>query len=321
MRTRFLVALCFAFLFAGMRFAVAGSYQDAAARCDDEVKAKVEKLSDEYATKLSELRETFRLRGDLEKTLAVKKEKERFAAEHRLESKHVVELPKELRGLQEKYLALPPKAAQEIAKSYLVGLEETKRQLTIDDKLDEAVVAQKEIDNIQKKYNVINPARGAEIDKSQLPKYVSMIETTSLPVIVDGQKTGVIGLRAGQSYRLIGVDGTQVSIRVGDSIVTVPVESTDLLRRIEVMQTRGVVEEEEEDVPAAIHAPAKGGLRNALRNSRWTWGDSIIMFDAEALRVRENRYGWECVVEYVGAREITLERVLKGVITGAAAST
>ena len=101
MKSRFIIALCFAFLFGG-KWCAAGPYQDAAARCDNEVQARIEKLSGDYATKLEELQETFRLRGDLEKTLAVKKEKERFAAERRLEPKNVAELPKELRALQEK---------------------------------------------------------------------------------------------------------------------------------------------------------------------------------------------------------------------------
>jgi hypothetical protein len=80
-----------------------------------------------------------------------------------------------------------------------------------------------------------------------------MSRDLKIPTIVDGQRVGLTGLYKGNTYKLVKVDGNQVTIRVGDSDVVVPVDSTDLLQRIEHMQ-KGVKEEVKgnEDVTAAL---------------------------------------------------------------------
>jgi hypothetical protein len=221
--------------------ATLSTYQDVAQKCEVEIQNRLAKLSKEYANELNSLADTFRSRGDLEKTLEVNNEKKRFAAEGTLQERNVVEVPTQLRELQQKYLAEPIKVTEQIAQSYVGELEEIKRKLTIDDKLDEAQAAQKEIDKIQKKYSVVNPTRGSELRKEQLPKHVAMNRDLSIPLIVEGQRVGLTGLRRGQAYKLVKVDGSQVTIRVADSDVVVPVEATDLLRRIEQIQ-KGVKE-------------------------------------------------------------------------------
>jgi hypothetical protein len=230
------------------------TYQDAASKCDHEIQVSLAKVSDNYAHELNALMDTFRLRGDLEKTLAVKKEIARFESDKTLEGKNLVEVPVQLRELQQKFLAAPGKAIEEIAKSYVVKLEDAKRKLTIDDKLDEAISAQQEIDKILKKYAIVNPTKGSEIQTQDLPKYIRMSRDVKIPTIVDGQQVGYTGLSTGDAYNLVKVDGAQVTIRLDKSDVVIPVDTTDLLKRIERRQ-KGLSEEDAQEVEAQAAAP------------------------------------------------------------------
>ncbi len=295
------------------------SYQGAAEKCDAEVLKTKAQLLQDYGAALDKLADEFRLQGDLDKTLAVKKEIERFASEKSLDLKHVVDIPVKLRDLQNKFLAAPKKSAEEIARSYLTQLEDMKRKLTIDNKLDDAVNAQKEIQKIQKKYEVVNPARGMELSAEQMPKFVTMTQSVSFPIIVEGQRVGVQGLSRGETYRLMKVDGTQLTIKVGTSPLVVPVEVTDLVGRIERLQ-KGLSESETADDVTETKTPrpeqsGRSGsstgprLATILRNSTWTWtggspGDTVetITID-DTLRVQCPRHGWEAFVESVGERE------------------
>jgi len=248
------------------------AYQDAASKCDIEIQAKLARVSDDYAHELNTLMDTFRLRGDLEKTLAVKKERTRFESDKTLEEKNLVEVPVQLRELQHQFLAAPQKAAEEIAKSYVVKLEDAKRKLTIDDKLEEAMSAQQEIDKILKKYGIVNPAKGSEIQSRDLPKYIAMSKDVKIPTIVDGQQVGYTGLGKGDAYRLIKVDGTQVTIRVDKSDVVIPVDATDLLKRIERKQ-KGLSEEDAEEAEARASASRDrlGRVWHIVQGLAWDW--------------------------------------------------
>ena len=297
----------------------APSYQGAAEKCDQEIQAKFSKLSDNYASALGELMETFRINGDLEKTLAVKKEKDRFALEKTLEIKNVVEVPPQLQELQKKFLAAPKTVAQEIAKSYVVQLEEIKRKLTIDSKLSEAIEAKGEIDKIQKKYAVVNPTAGGEFRGEDMPKVVTMTESVSIPVIVDGQTVGMTGLHRGATYKLVKVDGPQVVIRVDKSNIVVPVEQTDLLNRIERKQ-KGLPDESESDSEALAQQPAPeriydklGRAWQCVESGDWpgTWRrrENTKLFDVE-VRNKHNgvRQAWVVKVSTSGSR-VTAVRV------------
>jgi hypothetical protein len=211
---------------------------------------------------------TFRLRGDLEKTLAVKKERERFETDKTLEEKNLVDVPVQLRELQQQFLSAPGKAIEEIAKGYVVKLEEVKRKLTIDDKLDEAILAQQEIDKILKKYGVVNPTKGSEIQTQDLPKYIRMSRDVTIPTIVDGQQVGYTGLSKGEAYKLVKVDGTQVTILLDRSDIVIPVDATDLLKRIEQKQ-KGLKEEDEE----SDAAPQLTTGQQVARSIVGTWHD------------------------------------------------
>jgi len=262
----------------GFLFAEPFAYQNAATSCDHEIETKLAKVSDDYAHELNALIDTFRLRGDLEKTLAVKKEKERFESEKTLEEKNLVEVPVQLRELQQQFLATPRKGTEEIAKSYVVRLEDAKKKLTIDDKLDDAVLAQQEIDKILKKYGIMNPSKGSEIQSQDLPKYIRMSSDMKIPTIVDGQQVGYTGLGKGDAYRLIKVDGSQVTIRVDKSDVVIPVDDTDLLKRIE-RQQKGLSEEDAAEAEArasaqtAMDAPQLTTSQQAARAIVGTWHD------------------------------------------------
>ena len=157
-------------LLQGNVFAQRTEYKDAASQCDEEVATTIKSLGKEYAGELDKLRDTFRLSGSLEKTLAVKKEQGAFQRKES-EQRGLCYLPVELRRLQEKYPIAPMKTSEKIAKHYLATLEETKRGCSIEDKLDDAIVVQKEIDKIQKKYGIVNPAHGAE---ATLPSFQSV---------------------------------------------------------------------------------------------------------------------------------------------------
>ncbi len=248
------------------------SYKDAAQKCDQEVQARMEQISKDYVRELADLMDTFRLRGDLEKALAVRKEIERFETGKSLEPRYLVEIPIQLRELQQKFLAAPKKAADEIAKGKVATLEETKRKLTIDGKLDDAIVVKAEIDKILKKYGVVNPAGGSEFRSQDLPRYVRMTRSISLPTIVDGQQVGYTGIHEGQTYRLVNVDGPKVTIRVADSDVVLPVDATDLLARIERKQ-KGVSEEENAEIEYE-HQPASdrlGRVWYTVQALAWDW--------------------------------------------------
>jgi hypothetical protein len=219
------------------------AYQDAASKCDHEIQVILAKVSDDYAHELNALMDTFRLRGDLEKTLAVKKEKERFESEKTLEERHLVKVPAQLRELQQEFLVAPRKAAEEIAKSYVVKLDDAKRKLTIDGRFDDALTVKQEIDKILKKYGIVNPAKGSDIQTEDLPKYIAMSRDVKIPTVVDGQQVGYSGLSKGDAYKLVKV---QVTIRVANSDVVVPAEDTDLLQRIERKQKEPSREEQKE---------------------------------------------------------------------------
>lgn len=300
-------------------FAEQFAYQDAASKCDREIQTKLTKVSDDYAHELNALMDTIRLRGDLEKTLAIKKERERFASEKTLEEKNLVEVPVQLRELQQQFLAAPRRASEDIAKSYVVKLEDAERKLTIDDKLDEAISAQQEIDKILKKYGIVNPAKGSEIQTQDLPKYIAMSRDVKIPTVFDGQQVGYTGLSKGDAYRLIKVDGSQVTIRVDKSNVVIPVDDTDLLKRIERKQ-KGLSEEDAAEAEArasaqvASNAPSR--LSAYLRNSTWTWGGGgEISFD-ETLNIRQNTFDWTARVLSIRGLEMRIRLTSLGRATG-----
>src|SRR5579871_6396257 len=72
-------------------------YENAAANCDQAVQARLVKVSDDYVHNLKTLQDYYRQRGDLDETLAVKKEKERFESEKTMQDKNIVKAPDQLK--------------------------------------------------------------------------------------------------------------------------------------------------------------------------------------------------------------------------------
>lgn len=212
------------------------SYQDAATKCDEQVQGALAKLAEDYQRELARLRNDLQLSGDLEKTLAVKREETRFGLKKTLAKEDLVESPNQLKELQRTFFADLQRVSEDIARATVIGLDGTKRKLTVEGKLDEATRVQAEIDVILKKYRVANPLKGNEISKEEMPKTVTMNSEHGIPTIINGQNVGYMRLRKGESFNLVRVDGNQVILHIGQSDVAVPVESTDLLQQIERTQ-------------------------------------------------------------------------------------
>lgn len=119
-------------------------------------------------------------------------------------------------------------------------LDERMKALTVEGKFDDAVKVQTCIQEISKAYNIIDPTSGANVPATDLPKWVMLTENISMPLIVDGQKVGLASLQAGRFYRLVRVDGQQLNVQLGDSVVSIPVDATDLVKRIQARQAKEV---------------------------------------------------------------------------------
>jgi hypothetical protein len=115
----------------------------------------------------------------------------------------------------------------------------------------------------------------SELRSEDLPKFVGMDRDLSIPIIVDGHQVGLTGLKEGQVYRLVKVDGKQVTIRVADSDVVVPIDATDLLRRIERKQ-KPLTGKSAEDV---MFDPSGWSVARAF-------SDSEVVFDGAKIRLR-----------------------------------
>jgi hypothetical protein len=125
---------------------------NAVAGCEKDIKAQMEDLGGKYTSDVDMLRVKFQSQGDLNHTLAVKGELDRFAATRRLASQDVAKEPLALREVQEKYLVLQGQVPQQVSRRWVEQLERAKRELTIAGKLDEAQQAQGQIDALRKAY-------------------------------------------------------------------------------------------------------------------------------------------------------------------------
>ncbi len=251
------------------------SLDDASMKCDLEVEVKNAELIDAYRVDLGKLQNDFQKKGDLQNTLIVKNELERVATEKRLGDSNLISNPPQLHDLQVKHIAAPRKLSESISKSWIAKLEEAKRKLTIDGKLDEAVVMQKQVDAIMKKYSVQNPSQAAELDPAKLPKYVTLTEAAEFSILVDGERIGVVGVQKGEIFRLLKVEGKLVTIKTqAGRIITVPIDSTDLMKRIAILM-KGSEEEQEAMKQAdeeASGAVSSGSVIGSLKVIKATYG-------------------------------------------------
>jgi hypothetical protein len=125
-----------------------------ALNCDKEVQERIASSQEQYTIELASLEEIFQGRGELENLLAARSEKQRFDRLKSLENRDMVHEPQLLRALQDKYRGIFDKTTRDAVKDYLHTLEEAKRKLTIDGKLDDAISVKMQIDGIKKKYSI-----------------------------------------------------------------------------------------------------------------------------------------------------------------------
>ena len=138
----------------GSNGGVRGKAVDIVTQCEAEIRQKVITSQAQYAKELEALAKSYQAKGELESVFAVKNEQDRFMNSGRIEDANIVPSPVELRNLQAQYKALPEQIGQQTAKQYLTSLEEKKKNLTVEGKLDEAMAVKKDIEKLQARYSV-----------------------------------------------------------------------------------------------------------------------------------------------------------------------
>ena len=139
-------------------------YQKATEKATTTYIAGLADLQSEYQKQLINLDETLRKKGDLESILAVRKEKNRFAQTKTMPEDAVVQSPAELKALQQKYsksaLSLEDsknKSLAVLAGPYLQTLEDLKKSLTQNGKIDDALAVKDEITKIKAEMEAKSP--------------------------------------------------------------------------------------------------------------------------------------------------------------------
>ena len=297
--------------------------ENSAAECDNEVQQQVAKLKDEYKQALAKSKQKYQDDGDFDRAMAFHKELERFSSENRLDSDNLVQLPKELRDLQTKYIAAPEKLRKKIAQEWILKLDEAKRDLTKKGNLDEAMAVNNEAEKIARSYHVLGGP--LQIPKEKLPKYVTVTENLSIPVIVDGQQIGVASVENGRTYRLLRVDGFQVSLNVAGSVVTIPVDATDLVPRIQSAELGGVPPEVANEEmgsepstrePEAVQPSVEGSklaIVRAVYGAEQTWMDvtdvvrRMVRSDSLSVQVGNHVFGRDPIFGKVKTLRLTYQ--------------
>lgn len=109
-----------------------------------------------YRKALAAIEERFVRKGDLEGVLAVRREAERFATSASVAEDTVVKKPKELAALQKDHRELEQRATalrkrehSALTKLHVARLEEMKKHLTTQRRIDEALAVAKEIERVE----------------------------------------------------------------------------------------------------------------------------------------------------------------------------
>ena len=136
---------------------------DIVTQCEQEIRSKIATALAQYAKELDALAKSFQAKGELEAIMVVKNEQERFKNAGRIDDANIVESPAELHDIQAKYKALPETIGQQTAKQFLTALEEKKKNLTVEGKLDEAMAVKKDIEKIQARYSVASESSNEAI--------------------------------------------------------------------------------------------------------------------------------------------------------------
>jgi hypothetical protein len=120
-----------------------------AAKCHDRIAAVEREVLGKFEDSIAELQVQFQKAADLDGALAVRKERQRLQAEHRLTEKELVAEPRALRTLQQQSIAKIAELTTALVNETVPKLVEIKKSLTIAGKLDEAVTVRSLIEKLQ----------------------------------------------------------------------------------------------------------------------------------------------------------------------------
>jgi len=76
----------------------------------------------------------------------------------------------------------------------------------------------------------------ATIDPHNLPLQVKLCRPTAFPIMVNGQRVGSTTSPAGMMFRLVGVQGDRVEVRVGEGTQLIPADATDVISRVRALR-------------------------------------------------------------------------------------
>ena len=132
---------------------------------EEVIRQKRVALQVQYVGELEAMEKSFQSQGLLEDLFAVKAEHERYVEAPILAATKIVEKPEALRQLQQKYLELNESLVALTADEFITQLEEQKKSLTIEGKLDEAVKAKNAIEQVRLRVVSQNKANGKTAGK------------------------------------------------------------------------------------------------------------------------------------------------------------
>ena len=141
-------------------------------QCEEEIKQKVVPIQTQYAQELEALAQSYQAKGELGNVIAVKNEQDRFMNVRRIEGDNIVPSPEGLKKLQTKYKALTEQIEQQIAKRYLMSLEQQQKSLTIVGKLDSAMGINDAIEKIQQRYNIKSKESHSPTNDAELKNFL-----------------------------------------------------------------------------------------------------------------------------------------------------
>jgi hypothetical protein len=185
------------------------SFAQTAQQCDKEIQTKIVALQEQYLKELSAVKQTYQGLGDLDKVLAVKNEQDRFSRSKTIAEQDIVEGPEQLRVAQEKYRLDVSQASRQVAQGFINRLLETKKVLTRDDKLSDAVIVQKQIEVLARKYL-------ASEEEPELipPEPPTPPKSSSTSEAVSTRPRGLV-----VHFSFGDVDGKKVFSRVGGKVI------------------------------------------------------------------------------------------------------
>jgi hypothetical protein len=125
---------------------------DAVTACEEAIRQKRVALQAKYVGELEALEKSFQAKGALEDLFATKGERDRFLNTPLLAEENFVETPDALQELQQKYLELQQNVTASVAQEFVARLEQQKQTLTIEGRLEEAVIAKNNAENISQRF-------------------------------------------------------------------------------------------------------------------------------------------------------------------------